>query len=54
MAATLYLAVTGNGPPDAVTRANALLEGQADPYVPAAAVAPAGFSPAFLQAIEES
>ena len=52
LAATLYMAVLGHGPPDAVTRANARLEGRPDPLIPSRIAAPPGYTPAFLHAID--
>ena len=42
LAATLYRGILGKGPVDAVARADALLNGAPDPYVPARDTAPPG------------
>jgi len=51
LGATLYKAVTGSGPPDAMARVNAVLEGK-DILVPAASAAIGDFTPRFLRAID--
>ena len=51
LGATLYKAVTGNGPPDAMARVNAVLEGK-DILVPSGDVAVGEFSTKFLEAID--
>ena len=52
LGATLYFAVTGKGPPDALARANALLQNRPDPLIPVEVAAPPGFSSGFLHAID--
>jgi serine/threonine protein kinase len=51
LGATLYRAVTGSGPPDAMGRVNAVMGGT-DILKPAAEAASGDFSPAFLSAID--
>jgi serine/threonine protein kinase len=51
MGATLYRAVTGNGPPDAMARVNGVMGGT-DILKPASESASGDFSPAFLSAID--
>ena len=48
LGATLYRAITGAKPPEAVDRI------EQDNYVPASMAAPPGFSPGFLHAIDEA
>jgi len=51
--ATLYFSITGRVPADAPIRANAVIDGLADPLLPTSQVARAGAFPApFLQAID--
>ena len=54
LGATLYRAVSGKGPPDAIARANAALEGKQDPMVAALQLEPEGYSSAFLEAVDIS
>ncbi len=51
MGATLYRAITGNGPPDAMARVNAVMGGT-DILQPASEIASGDYSPAFLGAID--
>ncbi len=51
LGATLYRAVTGSGPPDAMGRVNAVMAGT-DVLKPASEAAKGDFSPAFLSAID--
>src|ERR1700704_1857150 len=53
LAATLYHLVTGIKPPDALTRAAAIVNGQADPLLPANAVNPA-VSPGFAEVLRRA
>ncbi len=52
LGATLYAAITGKGPVDAISRAIAHLKGQADPLVSAAELGKDRFTPRFLKAID--
>ncbi len=52
LAATVYRAVSGRPPLDAVLRGNARLDDKPDPLVPAAAVSRGKFSSGFLSAID--
>ena len=54
LGATLYRAVSGKGPPDAIVRANAALEGKDDPLVPAAVLGKDEYSSIFLEALDSS
>ena len=54
LGATVYRAVSGKGPPDAIARANAALEGEDDPLVPAMSLGGDGYTRAFLEAIDSS
>ena len=54
LGATLYRAVTGKGPVDALTRAGAILRGHNDVLVPASAMATGRYSASFLGAIDEA
>lgn len=51
--ATLYRCISGQTPVDAPTRQSALVEGDADPLVPAREVGAGRYSPALLQLIDE-
>ena len=51
LGATMYRAVTGHGPPDAMARVNAVVGGQ-DVYVRAADAVPGQYTPSFLAAID--
>ena len=51
LGATLYRAASGHVPADAMTRSEALLRGDVDPYEPAA-TALAGYSSAFIAAVD--
>ena len=46
--------MSGKGPPDAIARANAALEGKDDPLVPAISLGGDGYSRAFLEALDSS
>ena len=52
LAATLYHAITGGPPTDALTRGMCLLNGDPDPLVPATACAPGRFSARLLGAVD--
>ena len=54
LGATLYRAVTGKGPVDALTRAGAILKGHKDVLVPAAMAAGDRYSANFLHAIDRA
>ena len=54
LGATMYRGVIGNGPPDAIDRANELMSGRNDILIPAAAGDTAGYSRGFLQAIDHA
>ena len=54
LGATLYRAVSGKGPVDALTRAGAILKGQKDVLVPATMVAGGRYSASFLHAIDRA
>jgi serine/threonine protein kinase len=54
LGATLYRALSGRGPVDGLTRANALLEKKSDPMVPAVASGRGEYSTPFLEAIDWS
>ena len=54
LGATLYRAVSGKVPPDAIARANAALEGKDDPLVPAISLSGDGYTRVFLEAIDGS
>ena len=54
LGATLYRAVTGKGPVDALTRAGAILKGHKDVLVPAAMAAGDRYSASFLHAIDRA
>lgn len=54
LAATLYRAVTGKGPVDALTRAGAILKGHKDVLVPASMAGEGRYSPSFLRAIDRA
>jgi len=54
LGATLYRAVTGKGPVDALTRAGAILKGHKDVLVPATVVAGDHYSANFLHAIDRA
>ena len=54
LAATLYRGILGKGPVDAVARADALLNGESDPFVRARDAAPAGYSTRLLDAIDHA
>jgi serine/threonine protein kinase len=54
LGATLYRAVTGKGPVDALTRAGAILKGHKDVLVPATVAAGDRYSAAFLIAIDRA
>ena len=54
LGATLYCAVTGKGPPDAIVHANAALEGKEDPMTPALAFEKEGYSSLFLVAVDNA
>jgi serine/threonine protein kinase len=54
LGATLYRAVTGKGPVDALTRAGAILKGHKDVLVPATVAAADRYSVNFLRAIDRS
>ena len=54
LGATLYRAVTGKGPVDALTRAGAILKGHKDVLVPATVAAADGYSVNFLRAIDRA
>ena len=52
LAATMYRAVIGRSPSEAMDRSEALLHTQRDSYVSAVEIAPPGYSQALLQAID--
>lgn len=54
LGATLYRAVSGKGPVDALTRAGAILKGHKDVLVPAAIAGEGRYSPSFLRAIDRA
>ena len=54
LGATLYRAVSGKGPPDAIMRANAALEGKPDPLALAVTLGGGGFTTSFLEAIDNA
>ena len=54
MGATLYMAITGEPPVDALVRGAALLNNQEDPYEPLCQVASGRYSEGFLYAIDEA
>ncbi len=54
LGATLYRAVTGQGPIDAAARANLLLDEGRDPFQPCAHMGLADYSPEFLLAIDRA
>jgi serine/threonine protein kinase len=54
LGATLYRAVTGKGPVDALTRAGAILKGHKDVLVPASVAAGDRYSAGFLRAIDRA
>ncbi len=54
LGATLYRAVTGKGPVDALTRAGAILKGHKDVLVPATVAAADRYSVNFLRAIDRA
>ena len=54
LGATLYRAVSGEGPPDAIVRANSALEGKADPLIPAVKLGEDTYSKPFLEAIDKA
>ncbi len=54
LAATLYRAVSGKGPVDALTRAGAILKGHKDVLVPATMVGEGRYSESFLRAIDRA
>ncbi|GMQ76473.1 MAG: hypothetical protein BMS9Abin01_1753 [Gammaproteobacteria bacterium] len=54
LGATLYRAVSGKGPVDALTRAGAILKGHKDVLVPATIVGEGRYSASFLRAIDRA
>lgn len=54
LGATLYRAVTGRAPPNAMDRSEALLHNARDIYVPVSKIRPEGYSPALLTAIDHA
>ena len=54
LGATMYRAVTGKGPPDAIDRANELMSGNKDILIPALAIKVDGYSREFLRAIDHA
>jgi len=54
LGATLYRAVTGKGPVDALTRAGAILKGHKDVLIPAAIAGKGRYSANFLRAIDRA
>ena len=54
LGATLYRAVTGKGPVDALTRAGAILKGHKDVLIPAAVAGGDRYSASFLRAIDRA
>ena len=54
LGATLYRAVTGKGPVDALTRAGAILKGHKDVLVPASMAGAGRYSASFLRAIDRA
>ncbi len=54
LGATLYRAVTGELPAQAIARAEALVHGCPDPYVPASEQARGGYSEALLSAVDHA
>jgi len=54
LGATLYRAVTGKGPVDALTRAGAILKGHKDVLVPASVAGKDRYSASFLRAIDRA
>ena len=54
LGATMYRAVTGKSPPNAVDRSEALLQTSADIYVPAAEMGIEGYAPELLSAIDHA
>jgi hypothetical protein len=54
LGATMYRAVTGQGPVDAAARANLLLDEQRDPFEPCAQMPLDGYSQEFLHAIDRA
>ena len=54
LGATLYRAVTGKGPVDALTRAGAILKGHKDVLIPAAVAGEGRYSANFLRAIDRA
>ncbi len=54
LGATLYRAVIGVGPSDAMDRSEAILHTDKDVFMPASRIAPENYSPAFLAAIDHA
>ncbi|MFT5447295.1 MAG: EAL domain-containing protein (putative c-di-GMP-specific phosphodiesterase class I)/serine/threonine protein kinase [Gammaproteobacteria bacterium] len=54
LGATLYHAVTGGAPMDALTRGMCLLNGDPDPFVPSAVSAPGRFSARLLNSVDRA
>ena len=54
LAATLYHAITGGAPIDALTRGMCLLNGEPDPFVPSAVSAPGRFSARLLNSVDRA
>jgi serine/threonine protein kinase len=54
LGATLYRAVTGKGPVDALTRAGAILKGHKDVLIPASMAGAGRYSERFLEAIDRA
>jgi serine/threonine protein kinase len=54
LGATLYRAVTGHSPPNAMDRSEALLHNARDIYVPLTQIRPEGYSPALMAAIDKA
>ena len=54
LGATLYRAVTGRAPANAMDRSEALLHNSRDSYAPLTEVKPEGYSPALLSAIDQA
>jgi serine/threonine protein kinase len=54
LAATMYHAIVGTAPSDALTRGLCMLNGDADPFVPASVCAPGRFSARLLSSIDRA
>lgn len=52
LGATLYFAITGTKPVDAMTRASKAIHEESDPYIPISTLSPPNYSKSFLNAID--